>query len=61
MLKPVKPMQNNNRHPEVLQALAAGTNPITGEVLPADRQSNQREIIRALVSRLTNSKPPPKR
>jgi hypothetical protein len=41
-------MQDNNRHLEVLQALAAGTDPITGEVFPADSPYNQPEIIRAL-------------
>lgn len=48
MLKPVKPMQDNNRHLEILQALAAGTDPITEEVFPADSPYNQPEIIRAL-------------
>jgi len=37
-----------NRHLEILQALAAGTDPITGEVFPADSPYNQPEIIRAL-------------
>ena len=41
-------MQDNNRHIEVLQALAAGTDPITGEVFPADSPYNQPEIIRKL-------------
>lgn len=39
---------DNNRHLEILQALAAGTDPITGEVFPADSPYNQPEIIRAL-------------
>jgi len=42
-------MQNNNRHLEILLALAAGTDPITGEVFPADSPYNQPEIIRALL------------
>jgi len=33
---------------EILQALAAGADPITGEVFPADSPYNQPEIIRAL-------------
>ncbi|MGQ7855235.1 hypothetical protein ACUN24_13455 [Pedobacter sp. WC2501] len=41
-------MQDNNRHLEILQALAAGTDPITGEVFPADSPYNQPEIIWAL-------------
>ncbi|MDY0907114.1 hypothetical protein [Pedobacter sp. CFBP9032] len=41
-------MQDNNQHLEVLQALAAGTDPITGEVFPADSPYNQSEIIRTL-------------
>jgi len=49
MPKPVKPMQDNNRHLEILQALAAGTDPITGEVFPADSPYNQLEIIKALL------------
>ena len=48
MLKPAKPMQDNNRHLEILQALAIGTDPVTGEVFPADSPYNQPEIIRAL-------------
>ena len=48
MPKPVKFMQDNNRHLEILQALAAGTDPVTGEVFPADSPYNQPEIIRAL-------------
>lgn len=55
MPKQVKPMHDNNRHLEILQALAAGTDPITGEVFPADSPYNQPEIIRA------NSKPLPKK
>ncbi|WP_443946620.1 hypothetical protein ACJVDH_05810 [Pedobacter sp. AW1-32] len=41
-------MQDNNRHLEILQALANGTYPVTGEVFPADSPYNQPEIIRAL-------------
>jgi hypothetical protein len=41
-------MQDNNRHLEMLQALAAGIDPITGEVFPADSPYNQPEVIRAL-------------
>jgi hypothetical protein len=41
-------MQDSNSQLEMLQALAAGTDPVTGEVSPADSPSNQREIIRAL-------------
>jgi len=41
-------MQDNNRHLEILQALAAGTDPITGEVLPVGSPYNQPQIIRAL-------------
>jgi hypothetical protein len=41
-------MQDNNRHLEILQALAAGTDPVTGEVFPSDSPYNQPEIIRAL-------------
>ncbi|MEH3112299.1 hypothetical protein [Pedobacter terrae] len=41
-------MQDNNRHLEILQALAAGTDPITREVFPADSPYNHPEIIRAL-------------
>jgi len=41
-------MQDNNRHLEILQALAAGTDPITGEVFPANSPYNQPQIIRAL-------------
>ncbi|MBO9675449.1 MAG: hypothetical protein J7577_18520 [Sphingobacteriaceae bacterium] len=41
-------MQDNNRYLEILQALATGTDPITGEVFPADSPYNQPEIIRAL-------------
>lgn len=41
-------MQDNNRHLEILQALAIGTDPVTGEVFPADSPYNQPEIIRAL-------------
>lgn len=41
-------MQDNNRHLEILQALAAGTDPVTGEIFPADSPYNQPEIIRAL-------------
>lgn len=41
-------MQDKNRHLEMLQALAAGTDPVTGEVFPADSPYNQPEIIRAL-------------
>lgn len=37
-----------HRHLEMLQALAAGTHPVTGEVFPADTPYNQAEIIRAL-------------
>lgn len=39
---------DNNRNIEILQALAAGTDPITGEIFPADSPYNQPEIIRAL-------------
>lgn len=39
---------DNNRHLEILQALAAGTDPITGEVFPAESPYNQPQIIRAL-------------
>lgn len=46
--KAKKPMQDNNRHLEILQALVAGTDPVTGEVFPADSPYNQAEIIRAL-------------
>ncbi len=42
-------MQDNNRHLEILQALAAGTDPLTGEVFPAGNPYNQPEIIRALL------------
>ncbi|MCX2496227.1 hypothetical protein OQX63_22215 [Pedobacter sp. PF22-3] len=41
-------MQVNNCHREVLQALAAGIDPVTGEVFPADSPYNQPQIIRAL-------------
>jgi len=41
-------MQDNNRQLEILQALAAGTDPVTGEVFPADSPYNQPQIIRAL-------------
>lgn len=41
-------MQDNNRHLEILQALAASIDPITGEVFPADSPYNQPEIIRTL-------------
>ncbi|MCX2576354.1 hypothetical protein [Pedobacter sandarakinus] len=41
-------MQDNNRHLEILQVLATGTDPVTGEVFPADSPYNQPEIIRAL-------------
>jgi len=41
-------MQDNNGHLEMAQALAAGTDPVTGEVFPVDSPSNQRKIIRAL-------------
>jgi hypothetical protein len=41
-------MQDNNRHIEILHALAAGTDPVTGEVFPADSPYNQPEVIRAL-------------
>lgn len=39
---------DNNRHLEILRALAAGTDPVTGEVFPADSPYNTPEIIRAL-------------
>ena len=48
MPKPVKPMHDNNRYLEMLQALAAGTDPVIGEIFPADSPYNQPEIIRAL-------------
>ncbi|OWK70623.1 hypothetical protein [Pedobacter sp. AJM] len=48
MPKPVKPVQDNNRHLEIFQALAIGTDPITGEVFSADSPYNQQEIIRPL-------------
>lgn len=48
MQKQVKLMQDKNRHLEILQALAAGTDPVTGEIFPADSPYNQPEIIRAL-------------
>lgn len=41
-------MQDKNRHLEILQALADGTDPRTGEIFPADSPYNQPEIIRAL-------------
>jgi hypothetical protein len=41
-------MQDNDRHLEILQALAAGTDPITGEVFPANSPYNQPEIIKSL-------------
>lgn len=41
-------MQDKNQHLEILQALAAGTDPVTGEVFPAGNPYNQPEIIRAL-------------
>ena len=46
-------MQDNNRHLEILQALAAGTDPVNGEVFPADSPYNQPEIIRALFFAIT--------
>ncbi|MCX2430586.1 hypothetical protein [Pedobacter sp. GR22-10] len=48
MLKPAKPMQDNNRHLEILQALAIGTDLVTGEVFHADSPYNHPEIIRTL-------------
>ncbi|MBB6240529.1 hypothetical protein HDC90_005207 [Pedobacter sp. AK013] len=39
---------DNNRNIEILQALAAGTDPVTGEVFRADSPYNQPQIIRAL-------------
>ena len=36
------------RAKELLQILADGVNPLTGEVLPAEDSCNQPEIIRAL-------------
>jgi len=41
-------MQDNNRQLEILQALASGTDPATGEVFPADSPYNHPEIIRTL-------------
>lgn len=41
-------MRDNNRHLEILQALAAGTDLVTGEVFPADSPYNEPEIITAL-------------
>jgi hypothetical protein len=39
---------------EILQALAAGTDPITGEVFPVDSPYNQPEIIKAISLQLIN-------
>lgn len=41
-------MQDNNRHLEILQALAIGTDLVTGEVFHADSPYNHPEIIRTL-------------
>lgn len=41
-------MQDNNRHLEMLQALTAGTDPVTGEIFPADSPYNQPQITSAL-------------
>ena len=41
-------MQDNKLHIDILQALAPGTDPITGEVFPTDSPYIQPAIIRAL-------------
>ncbi|MBT2563800.1 hypothetical protein J7E50_21425 [Pedobacter sp. ISL-68] len=41
-------MQDNNVHMEVLEQLAAGVDPATGEVFPPDSPYQQAPIIRAL-------------
>ncbi|MBT2563791.1 hypothetical protein J7E50_21470 [Pedobacter sp. ISL-68] len=41
-------MQDNNAHIEVLEQLAAGVDPATGEIFPPDSPYQQPPVIRAL-------------
>jgi hypothetical protein len=50
-------MQDKNHHLEMLQAMAAGTDPITGEVFPTDIHTTGQKLLGHFSSQLTNSKP----
>jgi len=49
-------MQDNNLHIEVLEQLAAGVDPATGEVFPPDSPYQQAIVIRALYFAITELK-----
>ncbi len=49
-------MQDNHLHIEVLEQLAAGVDPATGEVFPPDSPYQQAVVIRALYFALTELK-----
>ncbi|MBT2563785.1 hypothetical protein J7E50_21500 [Pedobacter sp. ISL-68] len=49
-------MQDNNVHMEVLEQLAAGVDPATGEVFPPDSPYQQGPVIRALYFAITELK-----
>lgn len=49
-------MQDNHVHIEVLEQLAAGVDPATGEVFPPDSPYQQAAVIRALYFALTELK-----
>lgn len=52
------------RAKEILESLADGVNPLTGEVLPQNDSCNQGDVVRALnavLSALNESRPRPKR
>ncbi len=49
-------MQDNNLHIEVLEQLAAGVDPATGEVFPPDSPYQQATVIRALYFAITELK-----
>lgn len=46
---------------KVLEALANGIDPTTGEVFPSDSQYNNPEVIRALFTCIQHIKSPPKK
>ncbi|BDU40377.1 conserved hypothetical protein [Vibrio nigripulchritudo MADA3029] len=50
-----------DRHLEIVEALANGINPQTGEVLPSESPYNSPDVIRALFYTLDFVKNPPKK
>jgi hypothetical protein len=51
-----KPMPDRERSLQVLQALADGVDPVSGEVFPSDSPYQQPEVIRALFYALNELK-----